>query len=469
MEEAGSTCPEKCKALSAPDITPNTDTEKCQANGNLEYHFLDSIDNDESRPAVSLTHVTYATTAADHPTACYIPKQATDRPSIVVDPDRLEDLFRPEGAPPKLGDYLNKDIPQMGLHVVSFLDKTLINVHFPHTLMDGMSMAAFLDAWILILQDHASEIKCPIGAESDSHQVFKDPLAAFNATPTVKHVLAGHHMSIIGLAGWALHNFSSFLDVLENRMVCVPASVIARLHKEAIVDSAIERKEDESPPFLSDGDVLCAWWTRLFLTTAGVTHDPNKIIVLNSAYSLRPMLDSNSDQGSVTQTATNRGNIYVSNIAAFFSVILTAGDIIQQPLYRTALAIRKALNTQRTRPQAGAFLHMWRMSWGRVPPIFGHWKMDLITYSNWTKAELFDVDFSAAAVRTEGPGRPVRPTYIQNNQFGLELPNAFQIMGKDSGGNYWLSGYLRRGHWGRVEGALANYSTTTDAHMVMEQ
>lgn len=76
--------------------------------------------------------------------------------------------------------------------------------------------------------------------------------------------------------------------------------------------------------------------------------------------------------------------------------------------------------------------------------------MDLITFSNWTRAKLFDFDFSTAAVGTK-IGRPVRPIYVQNNQFGLKLPNAFPIMGKDGSGNYWFSGYLRKGHWGRIE------------------
>ncbi len=54
------------------------------------------------------------------------------------------------------------------------------------------------------------------------------------------------------------------------------------------------------------------------------------------------------------------------------------------------------------------------------------------------------------------PGRRVgRPSYIQNNQFGLILPNAFPIIGKDLDDNYWLSGYLNKGLWGKIEEQLA--------------
>lgn len=116
--------------------------------------------------------------------------------------------------------------------------------------------------------------------------------------------------------------------------------------------------------------------------------------------------------------------------------------------------VRTALNTQRTRPQAEAFLYMWRNSWGKVPPMFGSWDMDLITFSNWTQADLFNFDFSAAVVEARARGQPVKPVYVQNNQFGLKLPNAFPIMGRDRSGNYWLSGYLKKGHWGRIEAQL---------------
>jgi hypothetical protein len=78
----------------------------------------------------------------------------------------------------------------------------------------------------------------------------------------------------------------------------------------------------------------------------------------------------------------------------------------------------------------------------------------MITFSNWTKANLFGVDFSAAVVHSSGD-RPGRPVYIQNNQLGLTLPNGFPIIGKDSEGNYWLSGYMNVGCWARIEELLA--------------
>lgn len=339
MEEIRSPHPKKCKALCGLGSTRNSNNH--QANGDLEYYFPEAACTNESYQVITYSHVAYATTAAQHPTACYIPEPATGRPSVVVDPDRLEDLFRPEGAPTKMSDYLKSDIPQIGLHIVSFLDKTIVTVYFPHTLMDGMSMAPFLDAWIMAFSNHTSKIPQPFRTGGYAHELSNDPLAEFGRQPTVEHVLASRQMSIAGIAGWMLHNVTSFFTGLENRMVCVPASTMTRLHEEAILDSAVDRAGDEPPPFLSDGDVLCAWWTRLLLAAEVVPHNPDKTIVLNSAYSLRKILfDSQVDPDGVqeTQLAPSSSNVYVSNLVAFFNVILTAGDILQQPLYRTALA-----------------------------------------------------------------------------------------------------------------------------------
>jgi len=57
-----------------------------------------------------------------------------------------------------------------------------------------------------------------------------------------------------------------------------------------------------------------------------------------------------------------------------------------------------------------------------------------------------------------GDGRSMnigRPKYIQNNQFGLTLPNGFPIIGKDNAGNYWLSGYINKGHWNMIAELLS--------------
>ncbi len=374
--------------------------------------------------------------AADHPVASRLPK-ATTRPATVGDPDQFKSLFHREGGPVKIDDYLNADIPQLGLHIVSFNDLTLVSLDWPHTMMDALGKRALLDAWTLLLQGRASEVAPPFGAESD-------PLAELGRHPTEAHKLADHRMSLLTLAQYGFLNVADFFRTQANRMVCVPASFVGQLHRDAMADLTPDGPDDV--PFLSEGDVLCAWWTRL--AVSHLPRTPDRTVVLNNAYSLRAPLSTD---------LLLPGSCYVSNAIAFINVLLPTSDVFDLPLGQVAARIRRAIAELGTRGQVEAFTAMWRGAPGKLPPFFGDRGMHMITFSNWTKARLFDTDFSAAVVRSGSvSSRPGRPTYIQNNQFGLVLPNGFPIIGKDADGNYWLSGYMNKGHWDKIEEQLAS-------------
>ena len=60
-------------------------------------------------------------------------------------PDELNALMQPGDSPMKLDDYLNADIPQLGLHIKSFTDTTLVTVHWPHTMCDIMGIRSVLE------------------------------------------------------------------------------------------------------------------------------------------------------------------------------------------------------------------------------------------------------------------------------------------------------------------------------------
>ena len=66
--------------------------------------------------------------------------------------------------------------------------------------------------------------------------------------------------------------------------------------------------------------------------------------------------------------------------------------------------------------------------------------------------EGFELDFSAV-IQTPGEENawPGRAKYIQNSQCGLTLTTGFPIIGKDLDGNFWLSGYLPKGLWDKIE------------------
>ncbi|CAM1502610.1 Fc.00g073860.m01.CDS01 [Cosmosporella sp. VM-42] len=407
--------------------------------GQLEYHIPEEFTKD--RPAISYTHVEHNMKKSDHAIASRLPHPSS-RPAVVADPDEFQPLFRCEGGPTKLDDYVNADMPQLGLYILSFTDATIVSLYWPHTLFDAMGKKALLTAWSLTLQGREDEVLPPFGTDSD-------PFTELGKHQTEAHMLSHHRISSFGLIQYGLCHIVEFMwRSQENRMVCVPGSFVEKLRNEALQELA-EETDSSGELFLSEGDVLCAWWTRLAISH--LPQDSNMLVVLNNAYSLRPVLEGD---------LIPEGRAYLSNAIGFINVLLVAKDIVEKPLSYVASRIRKSITQLGTREQVEAFTAMVRESGSKLPPFFGDSSMHMITFSNWHKARLFELDFSSAIVRdssgaSERRSQSGHPTYIQNNQFGLTLPNGFPIIGKDTQGNYWLSGYMNKGHWGKIEEILA--------------
>jgi hypothetical protein len=347
--------------------------------------------------------------------------------------------MRPEGGPSKLSDYLNTDIPQLGLHIVSFTDTTLVTIHWPHTMGDAMAKKTILDAWTLVLKGRENEVKAPYGMDWD-------PFLKLGVDPTEPHKLASQQLGMFGLVGFGIGLVPTVLRKQETRMVCVPRPFLEKLRQDAIAELASVSGDASVESFLTENDVLCAWWTKF-----AIAHLPQKstqTVNVNIAFDMRKRL---------TPDVIPENTTYLSNGVSFVNVLLTVEDITERPVSYTASAIRKAINELGTRAQVEAFQGLIRQGSGKLPPFFGDMNMHLLTYSNWTKANLFDLDFSAARFSTSSATdkRPCNPRYIQNNHLGQTMPNAFPIIGKDNDGNYWLSGYMNKGHWARMEELLA--------------
>jgi hypothetical protein len=227
-------------------------------------------------------------------------------------------------------------------------------------------------------------------------------------------------------------------------MVCVPATLIKKLHETAIAELARNHPENpSSSQFLTEGDVLCAWWTRVLVSRSFC--NPDQTITLNNAFDIRKVLRAD---------LLPEETIYISNAIGFINVLLSARDVLEKPLAYTAHAIRNAITELGTREQVETFFALARHNLGKLPPFFGDRNMHMITFSNWSKTNLYQLDLSTAIAKGSNV-RVAKPRYIQNTQSGLNFPNAFPIIGKDCDGNYWLSGLMRKGLWANIEMALA--------------
>jgi hypothetical protein len=242
----------------------------------------------------------------------------------------------------------------------------------------------------------------------------------------------------------------------ENRVVCVPGSYVQSLREAAIRDAAEEFGQEKS--FLSEGDVLCAWWARLAISR--LPRDSNQTVMLMNVYGLRKIL---------AKDLLPEGRAYISNAVLGVSAFLPVRDIFAKPLSYVALAVRRSIAELGTREQieAAAALNREAIAKTGYSPMFGDASMHMINFSNWTKAKFFDTDFSAAVVKEGKPGtkrlnKLGTPSYVQPCGYanGFDLRNAFPIAGKDAAGNWWLSGFLRKGAWAAVDAELKNIGSS---------
>ncbi|KAL6354295.1 hypothetical protein LRP88_11621 [Fusarium phalaenopsidis] len=225
----------------------------------------------------------------------------------------------------------------------------------------------------------------------------------------------------------------------ECRMVCIPGAYLDKLRTTALEELSAAGVQN---PFLTDNDVLVAWWTRIALSH--LPPDSDRPVTVQLAMSLRKSLEKD---------LLPPGNPYVSNCFGFTNLLLPAMNFKREPVGSIASQMRTALNEQGTRAQVEAYQALVRDSIAHLRVFFGTGNTYQISYSNWTKADLYEADFSAAAVTPRD--EPLYASYIAHCQVPFQFPEGFIVVGKDSHENTWLCGYRVQGLLDKVEQELA--------------
>ncbi len=370
---------------------------------------------------------------ADHPLASRLPKPSA-KPAVVGDPDDFIELARGPGCPTSGDDYFYSDRPVLGLHIVSFNDATLVTLHWLHVACDALGFKALAESWVQMIQERDDEV-LPL------HGYDYDPLKDLGKSPTEKHMLADKRLTTAGTVQFGLRNGPDFtVRAKENRMVYIPAWFVEKLRTDTLRELAATAADGEEP-FVTEGDVLVAWWTRF--AASHIPSDSDRTVTVQNAYSLRKVLEKD---------LLPPDRLYVSNCIGFINMVLPARDVLQKPLSWLAAQMRTAINNQGTREQVESYQAMVREGMYPLPVFLGDGSMHHVSYSNWTKANLFQLDFSAAAIKPRDT--PCYPSYVQHSQLGMQFPEGFLIMGKDVNGNYWMCGYRVKGNWARIEKEL---------------
>jgi hypothetical protein len=76
----------------------------------------------------------------------------------------------------------------------------------------------------------------------------------------------------------------------EHRTICIPDQYVQKLKREAQKDlQSLPSSKEASPPFLSDNDVLFAWWTKVL--TKIYNRRPIKAVFLGNIFAFRGAVD----------------------------------------------------------------------------------------------------------------------------------------------------------------------------------
>lgn len=439
---------------------------RMNSDGKLEYHI--PAEYTKERPAINLSHVSHDMPISEHPQGCKLPR-STGSIQVTSDVSPYRSLLVSNGSPTKLDDWLYTDRAQVSLHVVSFTDATLVTLTWLHTLLDIMGKKTLLRAWTAMLEGREDDVPEFYGYDFDPLATLGAPIdeTQSKGTPEEEEYVYKHK----ALSGWRMFRWvlGYMWELLvyrqeEMRTVILPDAYLKKLRSGALNDlSAIHPAtivmDTSNPthpkPFLTDGDILCAWWTRLVISSQPwlSSASPNKAIQIMNVLGMRPLLTETSSK------LLPKGIAYIGNCTTHILSFFTLQEFLSLPLGLVAARIRSDLVTQSARAQVEANMRLAKAAMAKTghPPLYGEADMMFSVFTNWTKSDMFDTDFKGAVAR-EGKGEHVvgKPTGVFGDATtkGFSVRNSGSCVGMDGNGNWWLAARLRVETWRNVERAL---------------
>lgn len=382
---------------------------------------------------------------ADHPLAKTLPKP-TEGPSVQPGPPGFRSFAARQEAPTTLDDFIYTDNPQLSLHITSFQDATLLGLSFPHTAMDVMGQQALLRSWCLVLAGCESDVPPVLGAREDPIIAAVKSNAAKEDFKLASKVMRGFGLLKFGVR-FALDMARN--PVVETKSIFLPQTTIATWRKQAETDLA--PSEDGKLPFISVGDVLTAWAARAVASSLPQPRPVTVLHALNTRFRLDPLIRA--------------PGVFVQNMAVAAYTFLSA-DGAQGSLGQIALENRRQLAEQATQGQVLSFLHelLKDSKTGGDPRVLcGASDAFLLPFTNWDRANMYETaDFSPAVVnptKTSTRSSPAGTISYHHAHSMIESSasrNVVVVLGKDHGGNYWLTGLLLPATWAKIEEEFLN-------------
>ncbi|CAG5155409.1 uncharacterized protein ALTATR162_LOCUS3648 [Alternaria atra] len=355
---------------------------RLKADGALEIHVPRAFTS--SRPAFSYTHNTIAAPISANELAGKLPKSPNGTITTNPGPTDFNDLATSPSAPTTIEDLLSGDVPQISVHITSFTDATLVGLSWPHTLMDVMGQAAFVQAWSSVLAGREAEVPPVLGAQEDALTALTDSATSMSEEYMLKSKqLKGLSFVKFG-ARFAWDMLTGPKPVTQT--IHLPKEVVGKLRAQAEKDLASANNgNEEDVPFISDGDILTAFTLRCISISLPAPRPLTALHAMNARFRLPSLI--------------NAKGAYLSNMLVPGFTFLDP-EMSTGPLGQIALHNRQRLLEQATEAQVLASLREQRVSGDPSTLLYSDADALLVPFTDWTKAKFFSaVDFSAAILK----------------------------------------------------------------------
>ncbi|KAJ5787835.1 hypothetical protein N7457_002825 [Penicillium paradoxum] len=409
-----------------------------QAQDRLEYHIPEHYD--EKRPAFIFTTTAYGMGIDDHPVGSQLPKAGQDQSFLSPSSDFFAPIVCHPDSPRELADWIYTDRPQLHIHVALFEDTTLLTINYLHTFSDAISRTNFFKAWIAVLRGREEEVPAfvPYGHDPLNTLGKEAPRQSYS---NLELVLSGFSLVIFGLR----YMFELlWFRKLEEHPIRLPGRCVKRMRETVLQELASTALGGARKPFVSEGDVIVAWWVRTMIKA--LKPAPNRTIMVMNVFNVWNLFPEWFPDGAAG---------LIGNSFFYSYTILVANKILQDAnLMYVASTNRQALVEHRTKQQVQAMTAIQRKNYRRVAPVVGDSNLLFMAATNQQKAGYFETDWSTAVV---SPGVPLserphglgRPSYINDIEYcrGYPTRNIVRIIGKDAAGDWHLLFQTRSEAW----------------------
>ena len=235
---------------------------------------------------------------------------------------------------------------------------------------------------------------------------------------------------------------------IQARTIFLPAVFLSRLRETAQEQLRLELSSEGSP-FLSNGDLIMAWCSRMIISS----RSRQRPAIICNVFDLRSRLNN----------LFTPGGSYLQNLILPACVFLTATEVSTSSFGHIALRLRRAIVEQTSDTQTRSLMRAMKASYASsgLMPMFGSSNSMVIACSNWSKAKFLEAaNFGPAVIShghsVSGKRSTIQPgicvSYCGTTIGKKDNPrDTFIIYGKDGEGNHWVHAYLREETWDLIQ------------------